>query len=536
MNWWGRGESKRDDVTLNDRVEALERALDQADQHLDLTRTATAREVLAKVKSRMGHGSENTVIALAGSTGVGKSSLFNALVGEDVSDVGVRRPTTGVAHAAVWGDPGDGATDSLLDWLSIGRRHHVAHSGSPDVDQTQRAGLVLVDLPDFDSTEADNRVEVDRLIKLVDAMIWVTDPQKYADEAFHDGYIRRLVDHQRVLYFVINKIDTVRSDEREALVADFANRLREDGIDSPQVRVVSVASDDGVDAVDKLLLATVDERQVVVERLVADLRAAAGELVPAGSTEGVSKAARREMIERLGHAAGADQVGEIVAAQHRKDARMAIGWPVLRLTERLRRRHPISELPRASASTVARSEIDTALRNLAESTASDLGAPWPPALRETAARRGDDLASRLTATTQATAREATARPRWWTPIAWLQRAALAAAVAGALWLLVVAALGGFLQFDTEPLLIETPRFEWMPVPSAMVLGGLLLGALLALIIRIPVAAAAKRRGMRVRGQMLDRIGEVVDETVIADLDRVLEARTAIVADLTVATA
>ena len=37
-------------------------------------------------------------MALAGATGSGKSSLFNALLGEEVSAPGVRRPTTGTAH------------------------------------------------------------------------------------------------------------------------------------------------------------------------------------------------------------------------------------------------------------------------------------------------------------------------------------------------------------------------------------------------------------------------------------------------------
>ena len=62
---------------------------------------------------------EHTVVALAGSTGSGKSSLFNALAGADLSPVGVRRPTTSKAHASVWGAEG---AAPLVQWLGVPRR------------------------------------------------------------------------------------------------------------------------------------------------------------------------------------------------------------------------------------------------------------------------------------------------------------------------------------------------------------------------------------------------------------------------------
>ena len=56
-------------------------------------------------------------------------------------------------------------------------------------------GLVLLDLPDHDSTEIDHRMEVDRLVQLVDMLVWVVDPQKYADAAIHDRYLKPLAQH-----------------------------------------------------------------------------------------------------------------------------------------------------------------------------------------------------------------------------------------------------------------------------------------------------------------------------------------------------
>ena len=61
-----------------------------------------------------------TVVALAGATGSGKSSTFNALTGTDLATVGVRRPTTSTALACSFGED---AAEELLDWLAIPRRH-----------------------------------------------------------------------------------------------------------------------------------------------------------------------------------------------------------------------------------------------------------------------------------------------------------------------------------------------------------------------------------------------------------------------------
>ncbi|MCB2557781.1 50S ribosome-binding GTPase, partial [Listeria monocytogenes] len=80
------------------------------------------------------------VVALAGATGSGKSSLFNALAGADLAAVGVPRPTTAEAMAAVRGD----GAQALLDWLGVQRRYRLA------ADPGSQGGLVLLDLPDHD--------------------------------------------------------------------------------------------------------------------------------------------------------------------------------------------------------------------------------------------------------------------------------------------------------------------------------------------------------------------------------------------------
>ena len=87
----------------------------------------------------------------------------------------------------MWGpDP----ASALLDWLAVGARHHVDARTEPE--GLGLDGLVLLDLPDFDSRQVEHRVEADRVLGLVDVFVWVTDPQKYADARLHRDYLTAL--------------------------------------------------------------------------------------------------------------------------------------------------------------------------------------------------------------------------------------------------------------------------------------------------------------------------------------------------------
>ncbi|MBV9821604.1 MAG: 50S ribosome-binding GTPase, partial [Actinobacteria bacterium] len=158
---------------------------------------------------------DSTVVALAGGTGSGKSSLFNALTGEVLAPTGVRRPTTSRSRAALWpaaGSPGEVA--DLLDWLEIRDRHQLGSvpaptslAGAAAGPASALTGLVLVDLPDFDSTAAAHRAEAERMAGVVDLLVWVLDPQKYADAAVHRRYLRPLAGHRDVMLVVLNQAD-----------------------------------------------------------------------------------------------------------------------------------------------------------------------------------------------------------------------------------------------------------------------------------------------------------------------------------------
>ena len=100
---------------LDDRLAALAEAAELARGRLDPAASRPPDAVVARAGERLGLGVEATVVALAGPTGAGKSSLFNALGGRGLVTAGHRRPTTSATTAAVWGDVGD----PLLDWLGV---------------------------------------------------------------------------------------------------------------------------------------------------------------------------------------------------------------------------------------------------------------------------------------------------------------------------------------------------------------------------------------------------------------------------------
>ena len=127
-----------------------------------------AEVAIMKAAARTAIVGGHTVVALAGATGSGKSSLFNDLTGADIAPIGARRPTSSTPIAAIWGSE---SASALLDWLKVGARHVVDESPSggtgsavgragptPSEPGLELDGLVLLDLPDFDSLDEGHRV------------------------------------------------------------------------------------------------------------------------------------------------------------------------------------------------------------------------------------------------------------------------------------------------------------------------------------------------------------------------------------------
>src|SRR5258706_1078418 len=105
---------KVDANALVERVDALKRFVHAAEGHVPESELVTARTVIDRASERLALSKAHTVVALAGATGSGKSSLFNALSRLQISRVGARRPTPGVAHPCVLGTEGAGPLLALL--------------------------------------------------------------------------------------------------------------------------------------------------------------------------------------------------------------------------------------------------------------------------------------------------------------------------------------------------------------------------------------------------------------------------------------
>ena len=257
-----------------------------------------ARGVVDRASDRLRLSAEHTVVAIAGATGSGKSSTFNALTGLDLAAVGVRRPTTSHTTACVWGEEG---APELLEWLGIPARHQVTRGSMLDTgrEDTSMEGVVLLDLPDHDSTEVSHHLEVDRLVKLADLLVWVLDPQKYADAAIHSRYLAPLATHADVMLVVLNHIDTVPESGRESMLADVRRLLDADGLGDVPVFAASARTGTGIPELRAEITDRVAAKKSARARLDADIRDAARRLEGGDRARGGRMTLAKERVAAL---------------------------------------------------------------------------------------------------------------------------------------------------------------------------------------------------------------------------------------------
>ncbi|MFC0715511.1 GTPase [Cellulomonas biazotea] len=466
---------------LEERVGALDQALVVGGARLEPPVVARVGQVVDRVRERLELGVDHSVVALVGGTGSGKSSMFNAVCGLPLADVGVKRPTTSDITACVWATDGG----ALLDWLGVRPDRRTERESLLDGEsEAALRGMVLLDLPDHDSIAPEHREVVDRLLPQADLLVWVVDPQKYADDALHSGYLRGLVGHESSMVVVLNQVDTVPPEVRPELVADVGRLLREDGLTGVPVLEASARTGEGVAALRERLAEGVSARSLAARRASAEVNDAATLLAGQVAPREPAPAALSlgGVVDTLADAAGLPAVAGAVAAVVRGGASASPTFG------------PVQE----DSVALARSDW------LAAATAG-----LPRTWRQDVAARVATTAELRLAVTDALA-QVTVVARRSLAAAWLL--GLAVVLAGAAVTVGAVALGsGFASVRANP---------WAPVVALL----LLVGAVLVLLASFSTRrAAARRRAARVlrdgraalervaRGRLADPTRAALDE-------------------------
>ena len=515
------------EAPLDARLDGLERAVGASRGRLDDEVVDGAARIVDRAGARLRLSAEHTVVALAGATGSGKSSTFNALAGLDLAAVGVRRPTTSYATACVWGET---SPAELLEWLEIPPRHRVLRDSMLDRGHQDKGldGLVLLDLPDHDSTEVSHHLEVERLVGLTDLMVWVLDPQKYADLAVHQRFLAPLASHAEVMLVVLNHIDEVPANGRATMLADVRRLLEADGLGDVPLLATSARTGEGIDELRRTIGKRVTDKAAARHRLASDISDAAAQLsAQNGDAQPRELTAkdRRALVDALADAAGVPVVVDAVQRATTMRSRQATGWPLTRWISRLRpdplrRLHldkgtsgrDVIAAARSSmpaASYVQKARVETTVRTLCDEVSSGLAQPWVRSVRRASTSRFDDLEDALDRAVTTTELGVSGTPAWCRVVRGVQWVLLVAAVAGAAWLGLLAVMG-YLQLP-QP---ETPDYRGFPVPTLLLGAGVGLGVVLALLSRALIAVGARSRARRAEKALREAVSVVCEELVV----------------------
>jgi GTPase SAR1 family protein len=232
-------------IPMKQPVQSLQEQLNRVAAALDrgpffsLTgdETRSLRDETTRISERLASIQASFLtVGLLGGTGVGKSTLMNALARCEIASASQRRPHTD--QALIYRHLRADLPPALA--LSDLPRRDIIH----EVDTIQQ--IILCDLPDFDSLMGEHRQYVLDFLGYLDVLIWVTSPEKYADGNFYE-FLQMVPKATKNFYFVLNKADLLLNGENlEAgyqrlsnVIATFQRHIRGNGIEEPLIYTIS---------------------------------------------------------------------------------------------------------------------------------------------------------------------------------------------------------------------------------------------------------------------------------------------------------
>jgi energy-coupling factor transporter ATP-binding protein EcfA2 len=521
-------------ATSDPLARCLRAALDLADAAdiLGLP-TEPLRAAHAAGIRRVGFPGDAYVLALVGGTGVGKSSLLNALAGGVVSAASVRRPTT--AEPIAWVPRTEReALGPLLEWLGVREtREHEEMGLGP---------VAILDLPDMDSVATEHRARVEALLPRLDAVAWVTDPEKYADAVLHDEFFRSWLPRLARQVVLVNKSDRLAVEDAGRIQRDLEGdlRARSGAVRDREIVVLlaSAAAAHGTDDLRAWLAAGVEAKSVVRGRIAATLVASARDLArEAGAdvrrpsapflderTRAAAIRSATTAVMRAIDLAGLE--GQAIAAT-RAAARSRGTGPLGRLTSFVYRASGRETAVADPNRFLLRWRNRGALGPAVESIREAISGPVrnaSPAIRPVLAAAVEPTSVRLgleRAVDHAIGGVGSLEPPtsgWWPVVGFLQTLATAGIALSAAWVIV--------WILARPVTgsVDLPVLGPVPSPFVSLVALVLAGYLLARLLGAHARWVGSRWAARVRGRVTSAVETEIRDRAFQPLDHLEDAR------------
>lgn len=573
--------------TLTERADSLNAALEAGRGRIETTLIERSATTISRARERLSLSGEHTIVGFFGATGSGKSSLFNAVAGQKLARAAHTRPTTVAAQAAVWGREG---SEEVLDWLGVSERVYpledpaeapitpemlVPETPSAALNETRvpapglwnrirtivgkgqthtrSGGLILLDLPDFDSVRRDNRELVERMVGYVDVLVWVVDPQKYADAVLHHEFIEPLAAHGGTMLCVLNQSDLLDAHDLPQVLDSLRQLLIQDGISHHLLAepiAVSARTGAGLDSLKSLLGQVAAAKSAALQRVTADLDAIHGELSDrdGGPVEAsISEESVDTLTASCFRASGAGTVLDAAVSSYKRRAGARTGWIATRWVAKfrpdpLKRLHlgyadgsdtrqdtAVDELfdaepgqPSADPahlvasslpplSPAQRASVANSVRAFGAETAHGIEEPWNSSIRNAALEHEQQLPAAFERAIAGVDYRTDRRQWWWALLNSVQWVALLSALVGVLWLTGMAAAAYF-QVPLPPP--PTPDGSPVPVPTLLLLLGVLLGIVAAGAGRALTAMDARIYRQRIQRALTRGLEAALNEQVV----------------------